>query len=298
MHERWRRWIYRSRPLARRLLHDWAIGIHLAPSPLQPQPATPGLNPALTALDSPSPDTAFVADPFVVRDAARYWMFFEAMNARTGRGEIALAGSADGLRWAWDGSIIREPFHLSFPCVIDGGSDFWMVPESRAARAIRLYVADDFPRRWRAAGALLAGDFVDPCVFRFEQRWWLFATSRGRLHLFHASHVHGTWTEHPKSPVVRDPAIARSAGRPITFDGRLVRLAQNPGRSQVRAFDVLEISPTAYVEREAPESPVMIAGDTWNAAGVHHLDACALADGRWVVAIDGRVRRNGPGPIG
>jgi hypothetical protein len=292
MRDQWRRWIYRSRPLARRLLHEWSIGVSVAASPLEPDPDGRGVNPALTAGSDPSPDTAFVADPFVVRDGSRYWMFFEAMSARTGRGEIALASSADGVGWTSRGSVITEPFHMSFPCVIDSGDDVWMTPETRAAHSVRLYVAEDFPRRWRPVADLLTGDFVDPCVFRRGQHWWLFATSRRGLHLFYSSHVTGPWIEHPHSPVVRDPGLSRSAGRPIDLGPRLVRLAQNSRRTHIQAFDIVQMSTTSYVEREAAESPIAIARNGWNEGGIHHLNACARPDGLWLVAVDGRVSAN------
>jgi hypothetical protein len=294
MHERWRRWIYRSRPLASRLLHEWSIGVYPAGSPLHLDAGDVDRNPVLTSRDDPGGVAAFVADPFLVRDGLRYWMFFEAMNARSGRGEIVLGASADGTRWSYEGAVLVEPFHLSFPCIARSGKgEIWMTPETKAAGAIRLYVADDFPRRWRLAAELIAGRFVDPCLFHHDDRWWLFATTRRGLHLFGAAHIGGPWAEHPQSPVVRDPGRSRSGGRPLATGGRLLRFAQDPAGGCVRAFDVIELSRSVYLEREAPESPVAVRRERWNAGGVHHLSACERPGGDWLVAIDGRLRRSG-----
>jgi len=42
----------------------------------------------------------FVSDPFMLRDGAVWYMFFEVWNTRTGQGDIGLATSSDGLNWA------------------------------------------------------------------------------------------------------------------------------------------------------------------------------------------------------
>jgi hypothetical protein len=90
----------------------WSIGIYAGASlqTLSPHPAA--RNPVLTRHEVTDIPAAFVADPFLVREAAGWVMFMEVMNAGTGRGEIALARSPDGLEWSYEGVVLREPFHL------------------------------------------------------------------------------------------------------------------------------------------------------------------------------------------
>jgi hypothetical protein len=90
----------------------------------------------------------FVADPFMIRVRGTWHMFFEVMNARTDKGNIGLATSSNGLDSKYEQIVLAESFHLSYPYVFNSGDDFFMVPESYEAGAIRLYRADPFPLKW------------------------------------------------------------------------------------------------------------------------------------------------------
>ncbi len=72
--------------------------------------------------------------------------------------------------------MLAEPFRLSYPYVFRWGNDYFMTPESYQANSVRLYKASDFPTQWSVVGTLLSGQpFVDPSVFRYHDKWWLFA---------------------------------------------------------------------------------------------------------------------------
>ena len=104
----------------------------------------------------------------------------------------------------------------------------------------------------------------------------------------------GPWREHPANPIVSgNKHNARPAGRVLTFDGKLIRFSQDcvPAYgTQVRAFEILELTTTSYVEEEVQCSPVLVAsGVGWNAAGMHHVDAHLCEDGSWIACVDGRA---------
>ena len=78
----------------------------------------------------------------------------------------------------------------------------------------------------------------------------------------------------------------------LHYDGKLVRFTQDCyptyGR-QVRAFEITELTATAYKEHEAKESPVLTPGSSgWNASGMHHVDAHHV-NGSWLACVDGLV---------
>lgn len=228
-------------------------------------------------------------------------MFFEVMNLRAGKGEIGLAVSQDAVRWTYRQIVLREDFHLSYPYVFGWDNEFYMVPESHRASAVRLYKALDFPTRWSFVGNLLAGDnFTDPCIFRFNDRWWLFTDLArppyyaGILRLFSAGNLMGPWAEHPKSPLLYgNPHIARPGGRVLVVNGRVIRYTQDCEPvygSQVRAFEITELTTTTYHEREAQQNPILVAsGAGWNESGMHHIDPHLLDDGRWMACVDGFI---------
>lgn len=273
----------------------WSIGIFTGDSPLRLSSPTNYVTPALTAADVCDMRTSFVADPFLVRDNGQWFMFFEMMSAETGRGEIGLAKSRDGLMWEYQQSVLREPCHLSYPHVFRWGGDYFMVPEALGQGAIVLYRARRFPFEWKLEARLVEGVFADPTPFRFDGIWWLFTCStpyqHDSLRLYYSADLTGNWREHPSSPVIeKNPSAARPGGRVVTFDGRLIRYAQDCtpyyGR-RLRAFEITSLSPSDYQERECSESPVLSPGNGWNSAGMHHADAQELSAGAWLACVDG-----------
>ena len=141
---------------------------------------------------------------------------------QTNQGDIGLATSNDGLSWTYKQVVLDEPFHLSYPYVFKWKNDYYMLPESRQAKSVRLYKAVDFPTKWSFVGTLLNGSYGDPSIFRYAGRWWIFSeTSPKRydiLRLYYADDLMGPWTEHPESPIIMgDANIARPGGRVLVL---------------------------------------------------------------------------------
>jgi hypothetical protein len=218
------------------------------------------------------------------------------MNSETNRGEIGVATSDDGYTWKYEQIALKEPFHLSYPYVFEWEGTYYMIPESLGANAACLYKADEFPLRWSLVAKLIDGQCADPSIVRFRDLWWLFICStpyqHDTLRLYFADKLTGPWQEHPNSPIVRsDMCRARPAGRILIHDKRVIRFAQDcipQYGTRVRAFDILELTTTRYVEVENHDSPVLQpSGSGWNSSGMHHVDARQQADGTWLACVDG-----------
>jgi hypothetical protein len=281
----------------------WSIGIFRGPTPVDLRPM-PTINPVLTRDDVTDVPAVFVADPFMVRVADQWHMFFEVLNWRTNKGEIGLATSADGLRWTYRQIVLVEPFHLSYPYVFEWRGEHYLIPESHRAGAVRLYRARPFPDRWEFVGNLLEGPYLaDASVVRHGDRWWLFVDAsptrdHDTLRLYRAADLSGPWTEHPCSPIVRgDPRGARPAGRVLCTAGRVIRFGQDCAAAygtSVWAFEVTELTPDTYRERPVGREPILgPSGAGWNADGMHHVDAHPLGDGDWLACVDGWLAPEG-----
>jgi hypothetical protein len=278
--------------------HWFSIGIYAGPSPLELSPA-PGIrNPVLTCRDITDAPAIFVADPFLYRQDGTWFLFFEVMNDRGFKGEIAFAVSADGLAWEYRGIVLAEPFSLSYPHVFRWRGDVYMLPDGFEHDRVELYRADPFPTRWRRVATLLEGRFADASVFRFGGCWWMFVCdpyTNAVLRLYRADDaddLRGPWREHPRSPIVRDdPCGARPAGPVVDWRGGLVRFAQvcSPRYgSGVRAFEITCLTPAEYVEQPVAKPPLRPADPgAWNSSAMHHVCAHRLDDGSWIAAMDG-----------
>lgn len=273
----------------------WSIGIFSGPAlfDLKPLPGIP--MPVLSAQHVTDIPAEFVADPFMIQVNNTWHMFFEVMNAQTGKGDIGFATSSDGLTWKYQQIVLSEPFHLSYPYVFRAGGEFFMVPESYEAKSMRLYRACPFPRRWSYVGTLLEGPWVDSSIFFFDGRWWVFsnpvAPENQVLELFYAEAVNGPWQRHPMSPLISgNNHIARGGGRTIILDNRPVRFTQDCfpyyGTS-VRVFEVCVLTTSSYEERELEFSPILSAAqEPWRKQGMHHIDP-HFVDNRWLACVDG-----------
>jgi len=294
--------------IEKKQLDVWSIGIYImlgTPDKIQIIPHPRVRNPVLTAEDVRDNKAQFVADPFLIQKDGCYYLFFEVLTVNKGvnKGVIGLARSLDGLTWNYEKIILKEQFHLSYPCIFSWEGRYYMIPESYEAKSIRLYKAINFPNDWQFVKTLLEGkDFVDPTITFFQNNWWLFAstTRSSDLYLYYANTLEGPWFEHPKNPIVKgDMKTARCAGSILQRNGKLIRLAQDdflyhnsPLRdygNSVRALEIIKLSTADYIEREIKESPLISAnGKGWNKDGIHHLSTCGTSNIEQIVCIDGK----------
>lgn len=296
-----------SRLLSRAVGRVYSIGIYEGPSPLALAPAALASNPVLTLRDVTDAVATGLADPFMTRVDGTWHMLFEVVRWRGGtrKGVIALATSPDARVWSYRGIVLEEPFHLSYPYLVQDGSDHYLIPECSQAGAVRLYRAAPFPTRWEHVGDLITGPvLVDSSVFRRDGWWWMLTESdpahrHATLRLFRARDLRGPWREHPRSPVVRDdPSRARPGGRVLCLGDRVIRFAQDCGPAygaKLRAFEITELGADAYREVEVVPSPVLEgSGRGWNRSGMHHVDPHPAGPGRWIACVDGWRATSGP----
>jgi hypothetical protein len=284
-------------PLPKEVL-EFSIGIYTGVAPWKIAPAEKILNPVLTRHNVTDRQANFVADPFMLRVDGIWYMFFEVMNGKSGKGEIALATSSNGFVWEYQKIVLDEPFHLSYPYVFRWADSYYMIPESWKAGGVRLYKAMHFPADWAHIATLVERKYIaDSSVFYFDGRWWMFAETGedfrfDTLRLYGAPALTGPWVEHPQSPIVNNnPHTARPGGRVIIDGKRVIRFAQDCSPKyglNVFAFEVEELTPELYAERLLMTGPIIGgSGKGWNSHGMHHIDAHRLDDARWIACVDG-----------
>ena len=276
---------------------EFSIAIYRGRTPFSLGMTADVRNPVLTRKDVTDVPAAFVADPFICKFGERWYMFFEVMNRVNWRGEIGFATSEDGRRWQYQRIVLAEGFHLSYPYVFEWQHEHYMIPESRQANEVRLYKATNFPHEWSHVRTILQGPLVDSSIFRYQDRWWLFAATQVNadppsLRLYAANDLMGPWLEHPSSPILKaNHHLSRPCGRIVFVNDRPIRFAQDVFPvygSRVFAFEILDLSSETYKERQVGAGPVLSAGsELWNSGGMHHVDAHPLADGTWLACVDG-----------
>jgi hypothetical protein len=273
----------------------WSIGIFSGPTLADLKPLGGIGIPVLSAEDVTDVPAEFVADPFMISVDRTWYMFFEVMNAQADKGEIGLATSVNGTDWKYQRIVLSETFHLSYPYVFSDSGEYFMIPESFEAKAMRLYRADPFPVRWSYVTTLVDGPWVDSSPFFFDGRWWVFsnpvAPGNQVLELFYADAIEGPWQRHPMSPLISgDNRTARGAGRVTVVGNKPIRFAQDCfpyyGTS-VRAFEITALTTSSFVEQEMETSPILHAGaELWRRQGMHHIDPHFVNE-QWLACVDG-----------
>jgi len=196
------------------------------------------VNPVLSAGDVTDVPALFVADPFLFYENAMWYMFFEVLNLDTGNGEIGLATSSDGYNWNYERIVLAEGFHHSYPFVMKYDGKYYMIPESYQMNEVRVYEATNFPYNWHFLASIVTDrDFVDPTIFRYNNKWWMFVgeTSETYCYLYYSDDLTSGWIEHPTSPIESSGYGSRPGGRSVILNGdRIIRFSQNG--EQVKAF--------------------------------------------------------------
>ena len=168
----------------------------------------------------------WAADPFLVRREGKIYIFAELYDYILRRGVLGYCVLTEGKPGKWK-PIIREDYHLSYPCLMESGGKLYLMPESGEGEVLTVYEAVSFPDRWEKCAVLRSGvKFADttpiPCSGR-------------KLALTH-------WVDDPKNPrltlidlenKLQDSAIekreslrSRPAGHCFAKDGQCFRPAQ------------------------------------------------------------------------
>ena len=196
-----------------------------------------------------APGYSFYADPFF--SAEPKGLLVEALNRRTGLGEIVFVGESGHRR------VSDHPGHLSYPATIALDGKDYVIPESASACPPQVHVLEDgalkplFPLDVEGEPRIL-----DPTLIEQEGRLYLFGNVRAvgsnTLYLWSADAIDAPFKLHPASPIRVSPEGSRMAGNLVRTGNRLIRFGQD-FRSRygdgVIAFEVEELSPTAYRER-------------------------------------------------
>lgn len=206
-----------------------------------------------------SPKSVFWADPVLCEWRGETHLFVEEYDYAAQRGRLAVARVDDPQRLHFQ-TCLEEPFHLSYPCVFAHDGELYMIPESQQTGEVRLYVAEDYPLRWKLRKVLLQIPAVDATPYFDGARWWLFVTTCGPLGfcpsllLFSASHLEGPWTHHPANPLSGHLENVRNAGPVFAAQGKVYRPSQS-GRGGYGAnfslSEIVTLNEREYAERRA-----------------------------------------------
>ena len=259
----------------------WRIGLVRAPMADLLKPGTLAGRPVVWVPD-PGP-LCFLADPMGVWRGDRLYVFAEIYDYRDRVGAIEVLTFDADLTLLSRESALREPWHLSYPFIIEEDGETYMLPEAHKSGRLTLYRAEDFPTKWTPVQTIeLDQVAIDATPVFHEGRWWLFytpATTKAEkvsaLHVAWADKITGPWTPHAGNPVRFDPSSSRPGGKPLVIDGAIVLPMQDCRRTYggaIRALRITALTPDRF-EAEADEPILPPASFGRLTDGLHTLSA-------------------------
>ncbi len=228
------------------------------------------------------PGHRFYADPFPITWQGRTFVFFEELDHRVGKGTISAIEFGEAGPKGPALPVLEEPWHLSYPFMIEHDGELWMIPESSEHRDVALYRCVAFPDRWERHATLLSDiELGDATIVRHGGTLYLFGATRDggggysdTLSIFHARHLFGPWLPHAANPVMVDRAAARPAGHFVTIGGRLWRPVQDCTDGYGAALGLAEIGDLSPDTFSQTVRHTLRPGNRWPGRKLHTLNRC------------------------
>lgn len=210
-----------------------------------------------------NPKGRFLADPFVFEHNDDNYIFVEDLFFNDNKGRISVI-KIDGENYEFQGEVIEEDFHLSFPFVFRDGNKIYMIPESHANLDIRLYRCLEFPHKWEFDQTLMKNvSAADTMILKKDGTWFMLTNICSAGTNDHQSELHIFYSDKLKSNLWNPIAL----GNPVIFNSlkgrngglfyhkdKIYRVNQVHGQAHYgKSFDINEIiclSKEDYKEKE------------------------------------------------
>ena len=256
----------------------------------------------LKGLWKPKP-LRFQADSFLYVKDDELFLFYESQHWDD-PGCIAMVKTKDLKNWSQPQTVLREPFHLSFPYVFKNGDDVYMIPESQESDSIRLYQANSDLTSFSFVRTLLRQErdkdlnfnFNDSHVYFKDGVYYLFTSYQKDWMYYQKLYVaddllKGNFIEHPQSPICVSSEYGRNGGSLIDYHGRLLRVTQdchvnygdNISLMEIVQLDKKHYHEDLFMRNVFPKNAIFVDGG-------HQLNISHFM-GKYVYATDYKINK-------
>jgi hypothetical protein len=231
---------------------------------------------------------SFLADPFLYRYKDTTYLFVETKPfGKKGAYICAFRITDDMKSFTYLGIALKEPFHLSYPQVIEVGNEIFLIPETQGGDSSFVYKSVNFPLEWEKSDFLLPQRIKDPTlVAKDKVSGELFYTKDGKLWKRKYG-FDGNKFNLDEQEYVKTGTAFRPGGSPFYVDGKLflpIQDTSNGYGTNLAVFELkengeLEKAPVKYLLKPNKSIPEF-------AAGMHHISSIQLNKEK-LVAFDG-----------
>lgn len=243
-----------------------------------------------------------VADPFLFVCKNRLYLFYEEKTLHN-PGIIKMVYTDDLKIWSKPVTVLEETYHLSYPYVFEDNGKVYMIPETCAAKSIRVYEADDESLthftykltlvKESANEKDVTGSFCDSSIIKHNGSYYLHTTivknQINTLRLYISKSLFGPYELHLNNPELADNKYGRNGGSIICYNNNLYRIAQdcvNRYGDNIHLFQIDELNEDFYKERLVKDYLYSPDSDFHHEGG-HQLNICKFRD-KYVIATDAK----------
>lgn len=240
------------------------------------------------------------ADPFLFVNGKILYLFFESQRSGE-RGVIRMKKTENLKDWTKPITVLREPFHLSFPFVFEYNGNVYMIPETQASDSIRLYRGNDDLTDFTLERVLISKQRTDEVKFNYcdshllkkDGVWFLFSSIAYNwtyyLELYYSDDLHHDFIKHPASPIYVGNDFGRSGGSIIHFNDDYYRISQNCSKSygaNISVHQITSLDENVYQEELVKQDLLNVGVGKYRDGG-HHLNIVKYGD-KYIYATDYR----------
>lgn len=176
-----------------------------------------------------NPWWGWAADPFLFNRDGRIYLFAEVYSLIKQKGCLAYCEVVGTKTSRWH-KIIEEPYHLSYPNIMECDGEIYICPESYQCKEVYFYKAKSFPDIWERNETIIKGSPVsDTTFFKDGDTVYGFTfnhtTEPVRLDMFL---IKNGKAEFPQlMPISTDESSARPGGNFFRTERGNIRVGQN-----------------------------------------------------------------------
>lgn len=250
----------------------WSIGFKTIDNPLRKiVPSAINIFSRDSLNNLTSTPTRFLADPFLFREDGIYYIFFEHQGIE-GPAKIGLLKSEDGVDYTYEGDVIKEEFHLSFPQVFKIKEDYYILPESAAINQVILYKATSFPFEWKISDTLIRNvKLKDPAILLSDSLNMIVGIDENwTQRIYISDSLSGNWKKDSNFKSRKGNEI-RPAGNFFSVNDEWFLPFQNNKEGYGSGVSLYKLRKEKF-ERIIPEQLYKFNSINWFSRGMHHLN--------------------------
>ena len=228
-----------------------------------------------------SPKNYEWADPFIIKNKNKNYIFFENNDLSINRGKIS-CGELKNDKLTNIKDILKFNYHMSYPFIWKFKKNFFLIPETSEKKSIHIWKAKNFPYQWQYFKKVLKNEYCcDTTIIKdnFNNNWLLTNKSNdttgdpnNELYIYKIIGNFKKLIPHKLNPVITDCRIARNAGNLLNLN-YIYRPSQVNNSSGygigLNINKILKIDLNSYKETIVNK---IFPKNVKNSDGLHHIN--------------------------